>query len=49
MIDEICYSLLQQGKIIIASKANNGKISFPAESKYVIGVSGNQFKSYESF
>lgn len=49
MIDEICYSLLQQGKIIIASKANNGEISYPAESKYVIGVSGNQFKSNENF
>lgn len=48
-IDNICHQLVGQGKILIASKSNNGEISYPAESKYVIGVGGNQFTKNEEF
>lgn len=48
-IDNVCKELHRQGKILVSSKANNGEVSYPAESKYVVGVSGNLFNTNEEF
>ena len=48
-ISEVCRQLTEQGKIIVASKANNGATSYPAESKFAIGVTGNPFVRNEEF
>lgn len=39
-IDSLCKIIHSQGKIIVSSLANSGEISYPAYSKYVIGVEG---------
>lgn len=48
-LNNICRNLYQEGKLIIASKANNGEKSYPAESKYVLGVCGSLFPDNETF
>lgn len=48
-LNSICKKFYQEGKLIIASKANNGEISYPAESKYVLGICGSLFHNNETF
>lgn len=48
-LENICCQLAEQGKIVVASKANNGEKSYPAEFQSVIGVAGNQFTRNEEF
>lgn len=49
IVNEICQQLWSQGKIILSSKANRGNFSYPAESDFVIGVDGNQFRNDTDF
>lgn len=47
--EAIIKKIMSSGKIIVASKANDNKVSLPASLKGVIGVTGNIFKSNTSF
>lgn len=49
VLNDICRKLYQGGKLIIASKANDGDNSYPAESEYVLGVCGSLFRDNETF
>lgn len=41
----LCQQLRRQGKILVASKANSGKKSYPAEFDNVMGVEGIVFEN----
>ncbi len=45
VLSSLCQQLRCQGKILVASKANSGKKSYPAEFDNVIGVEGIVFEN----
>lgn len=45
-INNICHNLNSQGKTIVASHSNTNKLSYPASSKYVIGVLGEKMNNW---